>query len=176
MKCFVIMPFGDPAVDPERAEKLHAIYSDWIKPAVESIPIPGQPDGRITCHRADKIFAPGEIMTHVIENLVSADIVIADLSGRSANVFYELGVRHAIGNSCILISDDLEDIPFDLRPQRAILYEYEPRSMLKLKESLTQAITEILQAPDAIDNPVRRFIHQSELPEPFANPRRRNRV
>jgi hypothetical protein len=91
MNCFVIMPFGDPEKEPEKARKLELLYSDCIKPTVEAINIPGKPDEIIHCNRADKSARPGEIITHIIENLVSADIVIADLSGRSPNVFYELG-------------------------------------------------------------------------------------
>jgi len=163
MKCFVIMPFGNPKVDAEQARKLDSIYSRWIKPTVESISIPEKPGQKIVCHRADKTYRPGEIITHVIENLISAEIVIADLSGRNANVFYELGVRHAVGSNCILISDNLEDIPFDLRRLRTIIYEYEPESMLTLKSSLEQAILEILQDPNTIDNPVRRYIYQREV-------------
>jgi hypothetical protein len=162
MRCFVIMPFGNSRVDPENARKLDSIYSQWIKPTVESISIPGSNE-KITCHRADKTYKPGEIITHVIENLVSSDIVVADLSGRNPNVFYELGVRHAVSNNCILIANDLDDIPFDLRPLRTITYQYEPESMLQLKDSLEKSIHEILQAPNEIDNPVRRYLFNKEL-------------
>jgi hypothetical protein len=54
MKCFVIMPFGNPKVNPEQARRLDLIYSQWIKPAVESIKDPSRPDEQIICHRADK--------------------------------------------------------------------------------------------------------------------------
>lgn len=163
MKCFVIMPFGDPNIDPEKARKLELIYSQWIKPAVESIKSPILNNEKIICHRADKEVRPEEIITHIIENLITADIVIADLSGRNPNVFYELGVRHAVNNNTILIAENLNDIPFDLRGMRTIAYRYEPEHMLKLKDSLEQAITEILKAPDKIDNPVRRFLYNREV-------------
>jgi hypothetical protein len=161
MKCFVIMPFGNPKVDPEQARKLELIYSQWIKPTVESIKCGA--DESITCHRADKELRPEEIITHLIENLVSSDIVIADLSGRNPNVFYELGVRHAVSNKTILIADNLDDIPFDLRGVRIIVYRYEPEHMLNLRNSLEQAINAILKEPDKIDNPVRRFLYNREV-------------
>jgi hypothetical protein len=157
------MPFGNPKIDAEHARRLDSIYSQWIKPTVESFSIPEKQDQRIICHRADKIYRPGEIITHIIENLISAEIVIADLSGRNPNVFYELGVRHAVASNCILIADNLDDVPFDLRHLRTIIYQYEPESMLRLKNSLEQAILEILQDPNTIDNPVRRYIYQSEV-------------
>jgi len=118
MQCFVIMPFGNPKVDPTRAQKLDAIYSQWIKPTVESISLTGLANDTIACHRADKEERPGEIISHIIENLTTSDIVIADLSGRNPNVFYELGVRQAVRSNTILILEDLDDIPFDLRGLR----------------------------------------------------------
>jgi len=168
MKCFVIMPFGNPKVDPEQARKLELIYSQWIKPTVESITF--SDDESIKCHRADKEARPEEIITHIIENLVTSDIVIADLSGRNPNVFYELGVRHAVNNKTILIAEDLDDIPFDLRGLRAIVYRYEPEHMLKLKNSLEQAIREILKDLDRIDNPVRRFLYNKEVDKLIKQP------
>lgn len=163
MRCFVIMPFGNKRVDAERARKFDSIYSQWIKPTVESIQIPSLPNERIECHRADKIARPGEIISHVIESLVESDIVIADLSERNPNVFYELGVRHAMNNNTILIADDLDDIPFDLRALRTVVYRYEPESMLALKSSIEKAISEIVQEPDRIDNPVRRFLYNRDV-------------
>ena len=171
MKCFVIMPFGDAEENPDDARRWDSIYSNWIKPAVESLSFPFNPGLKISCHRADKILRPGEIIAHLVENLISADIVIADLSARNANVFYELGVRHAVGNNCILIADKIDDIPFDLSQLRTIVYRYEPDSMLQLKKSLEQAISEIARDPNVIDNPVRRFIYEQELVRAAREPR-----
>jgi hypothetical protein len=168
MKCFVIMPFGNPKLDAEHARKLELIYSQWIKPTVESIKCS---DGvSIACHRADKELRPEEIITHIIENLITSDLVIADLSGRNPNVFYELGVRHAVNNNTILIAEDLDDIPFDLRGLRTIVYRYEPEHMLRLRASLEQAIGEILREPDKIDNPVRRFLYNQEVDKLIKQP------
>jgi hypothetical protein len=161
MKCFVIMPFGNPEVDAEQAHQLELIYSEWIKPAVESIRY--NDTEHIECHRADKALRPDEIVSHIVENLVSADIVIADLSGRNANVFYELGVRHAVNNNTILIADNLSDVPFDLRALRTIVYGWDPEQMVRLKRFLEQAISEILREPKRIDNPVRRFLYDREV-------------
>lgn len=168
MKCFVIMPFGNPKIDPEQARKLELIYSQWIKPTVESIKCGANES--IVCHRADKELRPEEIITHIIENLITSELVIADLSGRNPNVFYELGVRHAVNNNTILIADDLDDIPFDLRGLRTIVYRYEPEQMLQLRNSLEQAIYEVLKEPDKIDNPVRRFLYNREVDKLIKQP------
>lgn len=170
MRCFVIMPFGNPKDDPQQARKLELIYSQWIKPTIESIKCPALVNERIECHRADKTNIPEEIITHIIENLVTSDFVIADLSGRSPNVFYELGVRHAVNNNTILIAESLDDIPFDLRGLRTIIYQYDPEHMLELKASLEQAINELLSKPDQIDNPVRRFLYNREVEKLIKQP------
>jgi len=170
MKCFVIMPFGDPEKDPEKARRLDFMYSEWLKPCVESIEIPEKAGETISCHRADKSARPGEIITHIIENLVSADIVIADLSGRSPNVFYELGARHSVNNNTILIADNLDDVPFDLRGLRTITYKWDPEQMVNLQRSLKSAIIEILKEPDKIDNPVRRYLYNREVDKLIKQP------
>ena len=144
MKCFVIMPFGDSIKNPDYHRMMEHIYLMGIKSTVESIAVPGTSDQKISCHRADKDLASGEIISHVIENLVDSFIVIADLSDRNPNVFYELGVRHAVSNNTILIAEDLDDIPFNLRGLRAILYRYDPENMLKLQDQLITAVEKII--------------------------------
>lgn len=158
MLCFVIMPFGDAAIDLEGKRKLDHIYNEWIKPTVESTVLPGKKSACFTCHRADKEVRPGDIITHVIESLAAADVVIADLTGQNANVFYELGVRHAIRNNTILLAQDITDIPFDLRGQRAIPYKYDPEQLRKLERELKAALTKIVTNTETIDNPIRRFL------------------
>jgi len=169
MKCFVIMPFGNPQVDPDYARQLDQIYLKWIKPTIESIKVPGSSES-IICHRADEEARPGEIIFHIIENLFLSEIVIADLSGRNANVYYELGVRHAINNNTILIADDINDIPFDLRSLRTITYKYDPEGMLRLKENLERAILKILNEPEKIDNPVRNYLYNREVLKLISQP------
>ncbi len=156
--CFVIMPFGRPSVDPKRARKLSALYAEWIKPTVESIADVGNEGCQIECHRADKSERPAEIINHIISHLAEADIVIADLTGQNANVFYELGVRHAVRSNTILIAEQMNDIPFDLRALRAIEYEYTPEGMRAFERRLGEAVRSILRSPNEIDNPVRRYL------------------
>ena len=157
MKCFVIMPFGDPKKDPDYHSMLEHIYLG-IKSTVESIAVPEILGQKISCHRADKTLAPGEIIPHVIENIVDSFIVIADLSDMNPNVFYELGVRHAVSNNTILITRNLDNIPFDLKQLRTRSFSYSGQGLESLQNSLKEAIQSILVSPEKIDNPVRRFI------------------
>ncbi len=170
MKCFVIMPFGNVVADPERARRLENIYTQWIKPCVESVGVPRKKGEFIQCHRADKESQPGDIISHVIENLVEADLVIADLSGRNPNVFYELGVRHSVGTGAILIADNIADIPIDLRTQRTIAYKYDPESMVRFREELQRAIEAVVSSPPKSDNPVRTFLYTREIQKIASSP------
>jgi len=163
------MPIGDPQASPVLARHFENIYSQWIKPAVESLVTDGKPM-QITCQRADKELRPGDIITQVIEALSDADIVIADLTGKNPNVFYELGVRHALRNNTVLIAQDIQDIPFDLRGLRTICYQYEPESLLALRSRLQETLSQMISTVNQIDNPVRRFLYDREVAKLAAAP------
>lgn len=76
------------------------------------------------CSRADELFGSVPIMSNVLNSILQAHFVIADLTGQNANVFYELGVAHSFkdAHNIILISQKVEDIPFDIRHLRTIVY------------------------------------------------------
>jgi hypothetical protein len=167
MKCFVIMPFGDPKRDKKKFEFLTNLFTDWIKPTVEEIKYDNL--NNIECYRGDDVYKPGEIISHIIESLNTSDIVIADLSDRNPNVYYELGVRHAINNNTIIISSNLDDLPFDIRSLRAISYQYKIKKMVKFKKELRKAILSIVANPNNIDNPVRRYLFNKEADRIRAN-------
>lgn len=105
-KAFVLMPFHDP---------LNSYYVSIYKPALEAA-------GYVVT-RADDIYAPRPIMLDIQESILEADLILCEMSGRNPNVFYELGLAHAVGKSVILVSDKESDIPFDLRHVRAISYD-----------------------------------------------------
>lgn len=162
MKCFVIMPFGSPEKDKDEFERFTNLYNQWLKPTVESIIHNGK---NLECNRADadNLLSTGDIVGQIIENLYNSEIVIADLSNKNPNVFYELGVRHAIRNNTILISSNVKDTPFDVGVLRTIPYEYSPHGMLKFKATLEIMISNIVENMDRIDNPVQRYISDQEV-------------
>ena len=86
-RCFVIAPIGDPAsAERDRSDK---VLKFLVAPVVE-------PLGYSTPLRADHLAKPGLITAQVIEHLLEDDLVIADLTGANANVYYELAIRHAV--------------------------------------------------------------------------------
>lgn len=110
-KCFVIMPFGN-----NETNRTHytVVYERIIKPPVEA--------AGFECERGDEIPEYGPIPEQITQKLASADLVVADLSGRNPNVFYELGYRRALKKAIIPIADDLDNLPFDVATYRTILY------------------------------------------------------
>lgn len=105
-KVFVIMSFSD---------RLNSIYEDHIVSVCKKL--------RYSCMRADLIDCPNVIINDIWSGINSAKAVIADCTGKNANVFYEIGIVHALGKRVILITQNSEDIPFDISRIRYIKYE-----------------------------------------------------
>jgi len=96
--------------------------------------------------RADDIFSPGEIMDDIWKALNRARVVIADLSGRNPNVFYELGIAHTLGKTCILIAQSKDDVPFDVAQSRILFYSNDADGIMKLERELPEYIRSALSA------------------------------
>lgn len=155
--CFVIMPIGDLTLDQNKFELFKEIYEDVIAPAVRV----SAPD--CECVRADEIKEIGSIIRDIVSQLCDADLVIADLTDKNPNVFYELGVRHALGKPTILISQRIDDVPFDLRPYRTIAYGISPRAIKKLESDLEQTIRNVFQGEQKPSSPVADFLDPSKI-------------
>jgi nucleoside 2-deoxyribosyltransferase len=106
MFAFVLMPF-DPAFDD--------IYRLGIKEPAETL--------GIRAERVDEqIFHKENILERIYGQIDAADLIIADLTGRNPNVFYETGYAHAKGKLCLLLTSRADDIPFDLKHHRHLIY------------------------------------------------------
>ncbi|MDQ6775219.1 MAG: nucleoside 2-deoxyribosyltransferase [Actinomycetota bacterium] len=105
--CFVMQPFNGP---------LGGYYESIYKPAIEQAGM--QP------LRADaEIFGTGKIMDQIWRGIRSAKVLVAELTTKNPNVFYELGLAHALEKPVVLVSSNEDDVPFDLRHIRVILYD-----------------------------------------------------
>lgn len=74
------------------------------------------------CERADNFWQHAHIMQDIVELICTSSVVICDLSTKNANVFYEAGIAHSLGKEVILITQSIEDVPFDLRALRCVTY------------------------------------------------------
>lgn len=115
--CFVLMPFGKKTAVSGQIIDFDAVYNLVIMPAVHAAGL--QP------LRADQEASDGIIHRTMLERLVLCDYALADLTTANANVFYELGVRHAAKpkTTVLIFAQDLERLPFDVMPLRAMPYK-----------------------------------------------------
>jgi len=98
----------------------------------------------LKCSRGDEDFVKGNVLKYILEKILSSRIVIANLNGRNPNVYYELGIAHAVGKPVILISDtkSFESIPFDLQSNKLILYKNHQDLWKSLTNALAQSLIE----------------------------------
>ena len=143
--CFVIAPIGEPESDTRK--RSDQILQHIIRPAVESC--------GYKAVRADKMDEPGMIPNQIIRHVVDDPLVIADLTGQNANVFYELAIRHAIRKPLVQIIDKVEDIPFDIGAMRTIQVDHQnPESVEEAKTKIRKQIQSLEASPSSLENPI----------------------
>ena len=151
MKLFVAMPYGAVAGfldqdDPQTQREIQfdEVWEGVIKPAIP----PGW-----EAKRADELHEPGIIDRLYTEWLLEADVVLADLTFFNPNVFYELGIRQALSKkSTVLIAQKSSALPFDVRNQSVVSYDYFhapslPRFHADLKATLMSAAAKPAGSP-----------------------------
>jgi hypothetical protein len=99
----------------------------------------------VFCNRADDIWANSAIMQDIFDLIFSSHIVIVDDTGRNSNVLYETGIAHTLGKTVIPITQSLDDIPFDLKPHRALKYFPNREGLEELSKNLSKRIKTILK-------------------------------
>ncbi|MGD6903409.1 hypothetical protein [Bacillus infantis] len=97
-------------------------------------------DVGLNCSRSDEEYINGDILPHILRKISKARLVIANLDGRNPNVYYELGIAHALDKPTILISNFVNDIPFDLKSKNIIIYKTFTELRQKLATELTKTI------------------------------------
>lgn len=111
--CFIIMPISDPS-DYEVGH-FKRVYEHLIRPACES--------SNLKPIRADEVKSANHIVLDILQRIVTADLVICDLSSKNANVMYELGVRQAFDLPVVLVKDQRTDRVFDIQGLRSVDYD-----------------------------------------------------
>lgn len=111
--------------------------------------------------RVDKQMFEKSIMEQIYNQIAKADIIVADMTGRNPNVFYEVGYAHALGKRTILLTQAVDDIPFDLRIYRHIVYGRRGRTSREpLLDQLPKWIEWAIAHPDV---PLRALQIQLEV-------------
>ncbi|MDQ6813776.1 MAG: TRAFs-binding domain-containing protein [Bacteroidota bacterium] len=163
--CFVVMGFGKKTdFESGRTLDLDKSYKNMIKPAVEA--------AGLKCIRADEIVHSGIIDVPMYEQLLNADVVVADLSTANKNAFYELGIRHALRpyNTIVICEDQAKTPPFDVNHILIRQYHHLGEDIgfddvMKFRSILTAAITEVYDKnPRDNDSPVYTFLKDLNPP------------
>jgi hypothetical protein len=144
--CFVVSPIG--AEDSE--ERIHA---DWLLDLIIKPVMADFPDYRVK--RADEDPRPGLIDAQMINDLLNAELVIADLSLLNPNVFYEIGIRHMAQKPIIHMQLVSGTTPFDLSLYRAIKFALKkPKDWDSARAALRTQVTAVLAEGYEVENPV----------------------
>ncbi|HVO84885.1 MAG TPA: TRAFs-binding domain-containing protein [Syntrophobacteria bacterium] len=114
--CFVLMPFGKKPAPSGAQVDFDAVYRDLIAPAIA--------EADLEPLRADEEVTGGIIHKPMFERLILCEYAVADLTTANANVFYELGLRHAVRpwSTVLIFAEGLGQLPFDVAPLRALPY------------------------------------------------------
>src|SRR5713226_3546395 len=114
--CFVLMPFGRKPTSAGATIDFDAVYHDLIAPGIDA--------AGLDPIRADQELTGGIIHTPMFERLILCEFAVADLTTANANVFYELGVRHAVrpASTILLFAEGAGQLPFDVALLRALPY------------------------------------------------------
>lgn len=152
--CFVLMPFGKkPAVSGIIVD-FDAVYHELIAPAIHA--------SGLEPLRADEEMAGGIIHKPMFERLILCEYAIADLTTANANVFYELGLRHATrpSSTLLLFAKDTGQFPFDVAPLRGLPYDLGTDGKPKDPENAVASLTIKLQEAreQSADSPVFQLV------------------
>jgi nucleoside 2-deoxyribosyltransferase len=135
---FVLMPFDREFEDT---------YLLGIKSAVEQA-------GMLAERVDEQVFHREGILERIYNQIETADLVIADMTGRNPNVFYEVGYAHAKNKLCVLLTKNASDIPFDLRRHRHIVYT----SVTELRSKLLIDLSHVKELLAERELPIRASI------------------
>ncbi len=123
--CFVIMPF---------AEEFRGVYRSIQRAATSAGLIP---------KRADSFFEGKAVLQKILTGIEEARVVVADLTGRNPNVFYELGIAHVRKDTTVLLTQRIDDVPFDLRHLELVEYQPTRTGLAVFQRKLTAILVEI---------------------------------
>jgi hypothetical protein len=136
--CFYLGPFREP---------FNNIYANAIRTAVQRL--------GVSLSRADEIYGSRAIIQDIWEAIFSSEVIIAELTGRNPNVMYEVGLAHALGKQVIILTQTLDDVPFDLKHYRCIVYDPAPAGRRAMAAKLRGTIGALLNRGKLIDLPPR---------------------
>jgi hypothetical protein len=137
---------------------------EWFDRYYQEIYVPAIKEAGFEPMRADELFTTGSVVEQIWDQIEKAKLLLADLSGKNANVFYELGLAHAARKPVVFTSSSTEDVPFDLRHLRVIIYDIrEPEWAPRLRKSIADYLRNATKEPGkSIPHPFRRLLEEEK--------------
>ena len=152
--CFVIAPIGDET--SEIRKRSDQIFKHVIEPITRSL--------GYTAVRADHLSKPGSITTQIVDQIMNAPLVVADLTGHNANVLYELAIRHIMRKPVVQIIQSGEGLPFDVAAQRTISIDHRDLDSVEAaKIEMSKQITAVEKDPTQVDSPISMAIDLEKM-------------
>lgn len=143
--CFVIAPIGEEGT--ETRKRSDQVLNHILKPAANELGYKAM--------RADLLSEPGVITTQIVQHIMEDAIVVADLTGRNPNVFYELAIRHAIRKPYVQIIQRGEEKPFDVAGIRTIeIDHHDLDSVQSAKDEIKRQIGVMDKEGYNVDSPI----------------------
>jgi hypothetical protein len=153
--CFVLMPFGTKTDGTKKEINFDKVYEDFIKPAVIA--------AGLEPIRADEEKTGGFIHKPMYERLMFCKFAVADLSFANANVFYELGIRHALRSyTTVSVFEENTKLPFDAAPLRTMPYKYD-NGVIDVEDKIKD-LSKLLNVAKQ-DSPIGQMIPGYEFPD-----------
>lgn len=152
-KCFVIMPVSK--TKSCTSDEWAGIFEHMIKPAVTGCKL------GFDCEQAKP--CTGAFIRDILDGLNRADVVIADLTDKNPNVFYELGIRHTLKNRTILIAQNIKHVPSDLRSYWVVTYKKDLTGANEFKRKVREILREMQKDPEKPDSPVADFLEVKNI-------------
>jgi hypothetical protein len=160
--CLVLMPFGRKTDGTHKEIDFDKVYETFIRPAILA--------AGLEPIRTDEEQSGGFIHKPTYERLLFSQFAVADLSLATANVFYELGIRHAVRrNTTVTIFESGTRLPFDVAPLRAMPYDFVEGAVSQVEQKI-KALADLIQTSlhaqrTQDDSPIAQLITKYKFPE-----------
>jgi hypothetical protein len=155
--CFVITEIGEPGSEIRR--RTDGLIDSALRPVLEGLEF----DVVAPHQMAD----PGSITRQVVQHLLEADLVVANLTSLNPNVMYELAVRHCARLPIVIVADSRTKLPFDISDQRAVFFTNDMAGVKDVKQELPAKIEAALKDKEP-DNPVYQYAMQKVMKDVVA--------
>src|SRR5487761_1497836 len=134
-RVFVVMQFGEP---------YNSLYEEVIRPVAKNL--------GLEAYRTDDVFRPGIVLQDIVRGISTSQVIVAEVTPRNPNVYYELGYAHAVGTPTILLAEQpsagSSSLPFDISGFRCIFYDDAIRGKRKVEAALEKHLRNILERSD----------------------------